>query len=298
MIDEIKITSLSGRGSIFFKNREYFGYWLDRQNTTWGQAEGKHHTYSYLNQVGESIVSTTVGTRPISIVGWVVDGFGKIQERCDYLNAFISPVENYVLEVNGKKINFRPDCSVIYSREYMQNNEKVRKFLIQGICPYPLFADTEDTAVPFDQTKKFFHFPTGFGRTAPLVFAAFGDAFGVTVNNKGGFSAGFVVVIKFSGTVQNPKIINVTTGKMIGVNRTFESGERFEISTIPGNKHLTLWSANGQKSNLIKFRDYKTSFDTQLQPGENLISIETADLSQRGNMDITLYYTPLYLEVE
>ena len=41
MVEEIKIVSLSGRGSIFMKSREYFGYWLDRQNTTWGQVEGQ-----------------------------------------------------------------------------------------------------------------------------------------------------------------------------------------------------------------------------------------------------------------
>lgn len=298
MIDEIKITSLSGRGSIFFKNREYFGYWLDRQNTTWGQVEGKNQTYSYLNQVGESIVSTTVGTRPLSITGWVVDGGGQIQERCSRLNSFISPVEDYTLEFKGKKIGFRPDCSIIYSREYIKNNEKVRKFLIQGTCPYPLFTDLEDTAVPFDKTGKMFRFPTDWGQTKPIVFSVTGKAYNITVNNKGGFSTGFVVVIRFSGEVQDPKIVNMTTGKLIGVKRTFTRGERLELSTMPGNRHITLWDADGQRSDIIKDRDYKTSFSTQLLPGENLIAIDCADLTQRASMDVTLYYTTLYLEVE
>lgn len=298
MIDEIKITSLSGRGTIFMKSREHFGYWLDRQNTTWGQAEGQHHTYSYLNQVGESIVSTTVGPRPLSITGWVVDGDGNIQERCDALNAFISPVEDYMLEYKGKKINFRPDCSIIYSREHIKNNEKVRRFLIQGTCPYPLFTDLEDTEVLFDQTKKMFRFPTDWGREKPIVFSVVGKAYSITVTNRGGFSTGFVVMIRFSGTVQNPKIVNMTTGKLIGVNYTFSNGERLELSTMPGSKHMTLWSADGQKTDLIKYRDYKTSFDTRLQPGSNLLAVDCADPNQRASMDVTLYYTPLYLEVE
>lgn len=298
MVEEIKITSLSGRGTIFMKSREYFGYWLDRQNTTWGQVEGQHQAYSYLNQVGEDIISTTVGPRPLSIVGWVVDGGGLIQERCDALNAFISPVEDYTLEFKKKKINFRPDCSIIYSREYMKNNEKVRRFLVQGTCPYPLFTDLENTAVPFDETKKMFHFPTDWGQTDPIVFAVTGNAYNVTVNNKGGFPTGFVSMIRFSGAVQNPKIVNMTTGKMMGVMRTFASGERLEMSTIPGSKHITLWSADGTKTDIIKYRDYKTSFDTQLQPGENLIAVDCADPDQRASMEATLYYTPLYLEVE
>lgn len=296
MIEEIKITSLSGRGTIFMKDREYFGYWLGPVD--WGQAQGQHQTYSYLNQVGESIVSTTVGTRPLSITGWVVDGGGKIQERCDALNAFISPVEDYTLEFKGKKINFRPDCSIIYSREYMKNNEKVRRFLIQGTCPFPLFSDQEDTEVPFDKTGKMFRFPTDWGQTNPIVFAVIGKAYNVTVNNRGGFSSGFIARLKFSGEVQNPRILNMTTGKFVGVTRTFAKGEQLEISTMPGSKHITLWDTNGAKVDLIKSRDYKSSFDTQLQPGANLMAVDCKILDQRANMDVALYYTPLYLEVE
>lgn len=295
MIDEITITSLSGRGTLFLKNREYFGYWLGPVD--WGQVSGQHNTYAYYNQVGESIVSTTVGTRPLSITGWVLDGEGQIQSRCDYLNAFISPVEDYELEYKGKKIGFRPDISIAYSREYMKNNEKVRRFLIQGTCPYPLFTDSEDTEVPFDQTGKMLRFPTDWGQEKPLTFAVIGKAYSITVTNKGGFSTGFVVRIRFSGEVQNPKIRNMTTGKFIGVNRTFERGEQLEMSTTPGHKLMTLWTAGGEKTDLIKYRDYQTSW-IQLQPGANLIAVDCADLDQRANMDVTLYYTPLYLEVE
>lgn len=227
-----------------------------------------------------------------------MDGDGQIQDRCDYLNAFISPVEDYELEYKRKKIRFRPDISVAYSREYIKNNEKVRRFLIQGTCPFPLFSDREDTEVPFDQTGKMFRFPTDWGQEKPLVFAVIGKAYSVTVNNRGGFPNGFVARIRFSGEVQNPKIWNMTTGKFIGVNQTFTRGEQLELCTVPGNKHMTLWTADGEKVDLIKYRDYRSTFDTQLQPGANLIAIECEDLDQRASMDVTLYYTPLYLEVE
>lgn len=296
MIREITITSLSGRGSLFLKTREYWGYWLGDVN--WGQVQGQHQTYKYLNQVGEKIVSTSVNTRPLSIAGWVVDGNGQIQDRCDFLNSFVSPVEDYQLEYNGKKIQFRPDTSVAYSREYLKNNEKVRRFLIQGTCPFPLFSDKEDTEVSFDQTGKMFRFPTDWGQTKPIVFAVIGKAYNTTVNNKGGFTNGFIAKIRFSGPVDNPKVWNMTTGKFVGVTRTFSRGELLEISTIPGSKHITLWTESGERVDMIKNRDCRSSFDTQLQPGTNLIAVDCDDLGQRNNMEITLYYTPLYLEVE
>lgn len=297
MIDEIKITSLSGRGTLFMKKGEYWSYWLGPVD--WGQVSGQHNTYAFFNQVGESIVSTTVGTRPLSITGWVIDaGSGDMQSRCDFLNAFISPVQDYVLEFRGKKIQFRPDISVAYSREYMKNNEKVRRFLIQGTCPYPLFTDLNDTAVPFDQKKKLFRFPNNFGQVKPVVFASIGKAYSVTVDNRGGFSAGMIVRIRFSGEVQNPRVKNLTTGKFIGMTKTFQRGEHLELSTVPGSKHMTLWGADGAEQNVIKYRDYRSTFDTQLIPGPNRLALDCDDLDQRANMDVTIYYTPLYLEVE
>lgn len=296
MIDAIKITSLSGRGTLELRRKEFNGYWLGPVD--WGQVSGQHQTYSYYNQVGESIVSTTVGPRQLSITGWVVDaGTDTLQARCDFLNAFISPVEDYTLEYSGKKINFRPDISIAYSPEYIKNNQKVRRFLIQATCPYPLFTDSSDTAVVFDFSKKLFRFPTGFGRKTPLVFAATSKAYSVEINNTGGFATGLIAMIRFSGEVENPRLVNLTTDKFSGVNRTFTRHEQLEISTLPGSKHMTLYTADGKTENLIKYRDYRGTW-IQLAPGPNLLALDCDDLDQRPNMDVTVYFTPLYLEVE
>ena len=61
---------------------------------------------------------------------------------------------------------------------------------------------------------------------------------------------------------------------------------------------MKLWGADGAEHNVIKYRDYRSSFDTQLIPGTNRLALDCDDLDQRANMDVTVYYTPLYLEVE
>lgn len=296
MISEITINSMSGRGSVNMKTRDYTGYWLGLVN--WGQVQGRHQTYKYYNQVGSSIVGTSVQERPISIPGWVVDAGGNtLQERCDFLNTFISPVEDYELWYNGKKIQFRPDASVAYGKDYIKNNEKVRRFLIQGTCPFPLFKDISDTVVTFEESGKRFHFPTDFGQKTPLIFAVLDKAYGVNVRNNGGFASGFVARIRFTGNVDNPRIHNMTTGNFAGVARSFTRGEQLEISTVSGSKHMYLWTPDGKQVDLIKYRDFRTSW-IQLQPGENRIAIDCDDLNERNNMEVTLYYTSLYLEVE
>jgi len=296
VIEEIKITSLAGRGSVTMKTRDQKGYWLGPVD--WGQVEGEHNTYSFPNQIGASIVSTSVMTRPLSITGWVVDaGNGTMQKRCDFLNTFFSPAEDYSLEYRGKKIQFRPDNSIIYTPERAVNNSCVRRFLIQATCPYPLFTDLNNTAVPFDESGKRFRFPTDWGQTKPIVFAATEKAYSVEINNTGGFQTGLIAFLKFSGEVANPRIKNLTTEKFIGVTRTFSKGERLELSTIPGNKHITMYKQTGEPVNLIKYRDYQMSW-IQLVPGTNLLAIDCDDLDQRNNMTVTVYFTPLYMEVQ
>lgn len=296
MIDEITLTSLRGRGSINMTRYDRYGFWLD--DVDWGQVEGSHNTYSYYNQVGESIVSTTVNTRSISLTGFIVESHGALRERCDLLNAFISPVEDYELRYQDRKIQFRPDSSVQYSREYLTNNLKIRKFLIQGTAPYPLFSGAENTVVGFDANTAKFIFPNAFGTDgSAVIFGLTQRAYSAVVENSGGFETGVFAEIKFTGTVENPAICNATTGKYIRLIRTFVAGESLSVCTVAGSKYMTMTDTDGVTSNAMKYRDYEMSW-VQLQPGPNLITLACDEDYQIPYMNATLYFTPLYLEVE
>lgn len=298
MIKEIKITSLTGRGSVTMKDRDYKEYWLGPVD--WGRVQGEHQTYEYYNQVGQKIVGTKVGERSLSIIGWVVDGgAGDLRRRCDFLNSFVSPVEDYTLEYEGKKIQFRPDDSIGYSSEYRKNNRLVRQFIITATMPYPLFSDAQNTASAFDSSGKLFRFPQNFGRTAPVVFGSQKKTYSVEVHNAGGFQTGMLIKLRFSGEVQNPRIKNLTTEGMAGVRRTFNRGESLEIDTTPGKKKMLLTTAGGKEQNILKYRDVNTTWRKMLlAPGRNLLALDCDDLNQRDAMSVTVYYTPLYLEVE
>lgn len=298
MIKEIKITSLTGRGSVTMKDRDYKEYWLGPVD--WGRVQGEHQTYEYYNQVGQKIVGTKVGERSLSIIGWVVDGgAGDLRRRCDFLNAFISPVEDYILEYQGKKIQFRPDASIGYGKDKLKNNELVRQFLITATMPYPLFSDAQNTASAFDSSGKLFRFPQNFGRTAPVVFGSQKKTYSVEVHNAGGFQTGMLIKLRFSGEVQNPRIKNLTTEGMAGVRRTFNRGETLEIDTAPGKKKMLLTTADGKEQNIMKHRDVNTTWRKMLlAPGRNLLTLDCDSLDQRAAMSVTVFYTPLYLEVE
>lgn len=296
MIDEITITSLSGRGSVTMRTKDYKGYWLGRVD--WGQAEGVHQTYSAYNQIGQSITSTSLESRALSIPGWVIeDADGSMVRRCEFLNSFISPVEDYILEYHGRKIQFRPDSSVVYSRELETDNALLRKFLIQATCAFPLFSNTADTIVPFDFSTKQFRFPTDFGQATPIIFATTERLYNTRITNPGGFSTGVTIRIDFIGNVTNPKIRDLQTNQAIGVDGSFVSGDRLTIVTTQGNKSMTLRKSDETTQNVIKNRSIDTVW-LQLKPGMNIWALECSDLSQRANMTVQVAFTPLYLEVE
>lgn len=296
MINEITITSLSGRGSVTMRTQDYEGFWLGPVD--WGQVSGTHQTYRSPNQLGETVASTTVEPRPLSITGWVIDaGTGGLGQRCDFLNAFFSPVEDYSLEYRGRKIGFRPDASVKYGRTRKENNEKKRKFLIQATCPYPLFTDLADTAAAFDASGKLFRFPNNFGRQAPALFGTRNQTYTLEVNNSGGFQTWITAKLRFSGTVENPQIKNLTTGQSLRVLRRFGRGESLTLSTMPDRQFLRLETAEGQTVNILKNWDITTGW-IQLNPGRNTLALGCEDLDQRAAMSVTVFFTPLYMEIE
>lgn len=295
MIESVTIVSKSGKGNIEIGMDGHQEYWLDSVN--WSQAEGSHQSYTHYGQVGSSIVSTSILTRPLQIIGWVVEDDTPLQTKCNFLNGFISVVEDYILRFNDYEIGFRPDISVKYGDEEKTNNIKMRRFLIQATCPYPLFSKTVATVVPFDFSQKRFRFPTDFGQKQGIIFATTEKLYNTTIQNPGGFNTGVTITIAFKGTVTNPRIKDLATGDVIGVDMTFVNGDKLIMSTPVGSKSMVRRTDDGKETDVIRNRNVNTVW-LQLNPGENTWAIECDNLAQRDAMDVLVSFTPLYMEVE
>lgn len=296
MIAEITITNLSGRGSVTMKKRDGEGYWLGAVD--WGSVQVQHQTYHYVNQVGESVTATILGSRSLSIPGWVMGGgTDTLQSRCDFLNSFFSPAEDYEMEYRDRLLRFRPDGPIQYGHAYKENNELIRRFLLQATAHYPLFADKSPQTAPFDQSGRMFRFPQSFGLEGPVVFGTSEHTYSMEILNAGGFQSGLTARFRFTGTVKDPAVSNLTTGKTIRVKRTFQRGELLEISTLSGEHRMILTTTQGVREDALRYWDFSTSW-IQLAPGRNLLTLDCPDPDQRANMTVTVLYTPLYLEVE
>ena len=170
-----------------------------------------------------------------------------------YANTLIRTAENVVVIQ-----------SPIFDDDYETSNELV-PFQIQLMMPTPFFTSGEIGSEIATWYGGF-----SFKTKLPLKFKQKGDT------KKKIFNEGHVdtpVKIYFEGPAVNPSIKNLTTNKLIKINRTIEAGEVLIINTEYGNKTVEIES-NDTVLNAFHYLDLDSEFFS-LIPGDNLIEYTT-----------------------
>lgn len=272
-------------------------YILD--NVDWGEVKSTHHSYKYVNQMGEYVTGTSLETRDIAITGWVIaDDPDVMDERKKFLNRFVNPQHKLILTYNGYKLEVLPDTSIKYSKNKSENNDVLCKFMINGFCPDPLFMLEVDNKIAAANTIPKFHFPLIMSKEPDppggIIFGVRQPSLIVAIDNVGAVEVGMRIVFKALGSLANPSLTNVSTQKFFKVNKAMQAGEEIEVVTVIGSKRIT-GKLNGVESNYFKYRDLDSEW-LQLLTGTNLFRYD-ADQNV-SNLEVYIYYNPRYLEVE
>lgn len=247
-----------------------------------GPVVGKHNTYKYFNQLGETVGSTAIGTREVSITGWTVDGASQsITELKLALSNFVNPLQPITLCYKPGTVNyaltFTPDSSIKYGTTYKDNNDKICKFNIHGIAYDPMFYKSPKNQLNY----------------APTSGAAYIQT---TINCGADIPIGIEVEIGAKGTsstaVKNPYIQNVTTGEKLTINVSLTSlGDSIFIDTRPGHKSIV----NLAGENRFSSKTLDSSW-VQLKPGGNTLRFGAE--SGINALSVKLSYQPCYWEVQ
>lgn len=269
------------------------------KSVDWGSVKGTHHSYKYVNQVGESITNTSLGTRPITIEGWIVAmNEANMSSLKRSLNIFINPQEIYTLFYNDYVIDFKPDETVKYSISQAENNEVICKFQIVGTAPNPLFSDSSESIKTFVETTPGFHFPLIMSKEMDSKGVVFGKRINsllTNVVNDGAISVGMKIVFKANGSVANPSLTNANTQEEIVINKTLVAGEEVVINTNIGEKSIKGKIGNGAYINYFMYRTIDSSW-LQLEVGDNLFRYNAEE--GIDNLDVFVYFHNKYLEVQ
>lgn len=273
-------------------------YILD--SVDWGQIGCTHHSYKYVNQIGNLVTGTTLEAREdIEIIGWVVAKTEEqMNQRKKMLNGFVNPQWFIELKYKNYVLDFLPNTTIKYGKSMSENNEIMCKFKISGMAPDPLFKESVERREVAATTQGMFHFPLCINaeqqKPPQIVFGLRLPSLIVNVYNKGDMSTGMKIVFEAKSTVVNPSLISVKTQKYFKINKTLVAGERVTINTLNGSRKITGF-LNGVESNYFKYRDLNNTW-LQLNVRDNLFRYD-ADVNVDG-LEVFIYFYDKYLEVQ
>lgn len=299
MVEEIILTNKVTKSSLLLTQERYLQEEYILINVDWGVVEGTHYKYKYVNQIGTSVTNTALETREITIIGYIIaTSPTDMSLKKSFLNKFINPQQEMILTYKEYQLNFLPNNTIKYGVDEKENNEIMCKFKIDGLCYDPLFREKDERKVIAASTTGLFHFPLIVSNTpnppGGIIFGLRQPSLIVNVVNSGSVEVGLKIVFKAKGTLDNPKLVNMSTQEFFKINKTMFDGEEIVVDTTIGQKSVKGVFGDTQE-NYFKYRDLESTW-LQLSPGDNLFRYD-AD-TNIGSLEVYIYYNNKFLEVQ
>ncbi|MFL0197008.1 phage tail family protein [Clostridium sp. WILCCON 0269] len=245
-------------------------------------------------QDGKSYHGTLLEERSLNITGTICansleDLYIKKQQICSVFNPKLLGSLIYTNDVSSHTI----DCVVEDSPTFKDRFSTIQEFLIQLFCPNPFWEDIQESKEEIADWIGDFEFDLEIPEEG-IIMEHRESSLIVNINNVGDVECGMRVEFTALATVVNPSILNVYTQEFIKVKRTLQAGDKIIINTSFSNKRVELIQSNGVTSNVFNWIDLQSTF-LQLDVGDNLLRYD----AEQGidNLDVSIYYKPLYLGV-
>lgn len=289
MIESIYVSS-SGKSILIDKDES--PYILE--NIDWGSPQISFEQYKYPQQIGEEIVSTSIGTRPVTITGYIIgDTNSQIEARKDYLNNMIVFGEEITISFLDKKITGFPSDVVSFGADSKTNNDVLCKFGIYIECSDPQFHDLKEQSNDMSIVNPAFYFPFALTKNG-FIFSEKKISNTVAINNLGSNSVGMIIILNAIGNVENPQIIDVSTQSFFKINKKMVYGEMVTINTNIGERNI-IGELDDKVLNYYKYRDIDSTW-LLLKRGTNVLAY-TAD-SGSELLEVSIKYTQAYMSVK
>ena len=297
MEDFRSITLISDTGQTITIAEDAEDYVLDQDGLDLGSVSATHNMTQYIDLVGEHLDSTVLSPRDISITGWIIgETQAIINKRKILLNKTVNPLYGVKLEIGNYALNFRPDASIQYSKEWNYNNQYMVKFQIQGTAPMPMFLLKDYNVFRQDvELTSDFHFPFSIPKDKGIKFGYFPFESIRNMPNEGDVESGLIITIVAGSTLINPIIRNMTTGAAIEFELTLEEKEKLIIDTQLGQQTVTLVQGS-LETNAIKYLTIDSDIDMTLALGFNKLVLEAE--TGEDDAEIAAQFSPRFLEVE
>lgn len=185
--------------------------------------------------------------------------------------------------------------SVICGDPFFYALGETTKSFVRSIPQFHFFNPSPSTGAvdPFMPSDRFHEIiPTGQNypiqlNPNPLLVGRKIRITSMIINNPSSLPVGLRINMTATGTVLNPRFVNLTTNQGFYLKGEFYSQAKIVIDTRSGHKRVL----NGDGSNAINKMDLKSKWIV-LQPGDNTIKFSAE--SGTANMDVSLAIRPIY----
>lgn len=289
MIESINVVS---EGMSILIDKDESPYILE--SIDWGSPEISFESFKFPKQIGEKTTSTTIGTRDITVTGYIIgSSLSQIESRKDYLNRLISFDKNVTIYFYDKRISGKPSDIVKYGSDYANNNDVLCKFTFYLTCDDPQFYDLDSSFRDMSVVLPKFYLPFAMSKSG-FIFSEKKISKIIEINNTGTNDIGMVITLKANGKVVNPKITDINSQDFFRIVKQMDYGETIVINTKIGQRNV-VGITDGDELNYYQYRDIDSTW-LQLKTGKNDISYsadEGYDL-----LDVEIEYTQAYINVK
>ena len=282
MVESLVIQNLVSNDKKKFDMSEA-DYLIYEGSIDWGNVEVTHNTFQFPTQIGEYISNSVIGTRDISIDGWIIgDSLQDINAKKKELSKFINPIEEVKIIVDDYSIICKPTSNVQFGKTLAENSTVAVKFLLQLFAPQPLFLLTNAINVNVSDVVGMFGFPLIF-KNEGIIMGYRKKSLFTDIINDGAVSVGMIITLEAIGSVNNPEFLNAKTREGIKLNKVLHAGEKVIIDTNVGERSI-IGSLNGIEESYFEYMDYDSEW-LQLENGVSVFTYRTYD--SLGNQDET-----------
>lgn len=183
-----------------------------------------------INQVGSTIQSRTVQSRPVTISG-IICGDDQDARKTELLTV-IRPDLAGKLYADDYYLNVH-----VTSTPVIEARNKFAHFQFSLTAPYPYWQKDSEVSQALSGIENQFKFPWNISRSyrfGQLMLTQFMNIF-----NGGQLPVPFTATFYAKNDVVNPSITNVNTGEVLIINKSMVSGERIVVEITHDRTHVT-----------------------------------------------------------
>lgn len=228
-----------------------------------------------INQVGSTVQSVNVKSRPVTINGYFVGEFQA--ENKDKLLSVVRPDLSGKLYADDYYLDVRPT-----STPTIEPKPCFAKFQFSLLAAYPYWRKDDSASATLSGVAKRFKFPWNISR--PYRFGEVMAAQFINIHNRGQVPIPFTVTFHALAEVTNPKIIDAATNKYLLLNKSMVAGERVVIE-ITHERTFVTSSVDGECRGALDL----TSNFYRLAVGDNVLKPEAA--SGKENLQVDVDYS-------